>query len=202
VTQVVLQDGDRIRIGTNVVLKFAITDELDEQFQHQMLQAAVIDGLTGLYNRRRLMEQLDLELQHSQRYGTPLTLVMLDLDHFKQVNDTHGHTVGDAVLQGFAQLLSSATRTDDMAARLGGEEFVLLCRNLNSLVGAGIADRLCQLVARSALAPTRPELRITVSAGVASVPDPRIQTADQLLEAADRALYAAKASGRNQVCIS
>jgi len=201
VEEILLSDGDKIRIGTTAILKFSYSDLLDEEFQQRMLDAAVRDPLTRLYNRRRFEEQLDLELRFVKRHQTPLALMMLDLDHFKQINDTHGHAVGDQVLVGLARLLCGAVRGEDLAARYGGEEFVLLCRGISDLAGARIAERLRGMVAAARLAPELPELVVTISAGVAALPDRRIESPEQLIEAADRALYMAKASGRNTVCV-
>jgi diguanylate cyclase (GGDEF)-like protein len=201
VGETTLNDGDKIRIGSTAILKFSYSDRLDERFQKEMLRAAVQDPLTGLYNRRRLMEQLELEVRYSLRHGVALTVIMLDIDHFKQVNDTRGHAVGDAVLRRLGSLLQSITRGEDMAARYGGEEFVLICRGLDSLVGAKVAERLRVYVEQAQLVPEHPDLRITVSAGVAALPNPRIQSTDQLITAVDQALYAAKESGRNQVVV-
>ena len=201
VGETVLEDGDKIRIGSTAILKFSYSDRLDEQFQKEMLRAAVQDPLTGLYNRRRLMEQLELEVRYSLRHGVALTAIMLDIDHFKRVNDTHGHAVGDAVLRRLGGVLQSITRAEDMAARYGGEEFLLVCRGLDSLVGAKVAERLRRYVEQAQLVPEHPDLRVTVSAGVAALPNPRVQSSEQLIAAVDQALYAAKQSGRNQVVV-
>ena len=200
VDRAVLRDGDKIHIGSTVILKFSYTDKVDEDFQKQMLQAAVRDPLTGLYNRRYLEEQLEAEFRFASRQGGPLTLLMMDLDHFKQVNDQHGHPVGDAVLRGFSASLRAGIRGEDVAARYGGEEFVVICRATQEPVGVKIAERLRQRLEELRLVRELPELRVTVSVGVASLPNPRITTSRELIEKADKALYVAKANGRNQVC--
>jgi two-component system cell cycle response regulator len=200
IDRVVLNDGDKIHIGSTVILKFSYSDKVDEDFQKQMLQAAMQDPLTGLYNRRYLEEQLEAEFRFVSRQGGPLTLLMMDLDHFKQVNDNHGHPVGDAVLRGFAASLRAGIRGEDIAARYGGEEFVVICRATQEAVGVKIAERLRQRLEQLQLVNELPDLRVTVSIGVASLPNARITTTRELVEKADKALYVAKANGRNQVC--
>ena len=196
----VLRDGDKIHIGSTVILKFSYSDKVDQDFQKQMLRAALQDPLTGLYNRRYLEEHLETEFRFASRQGGPLTLLMMDLDHFKQVNDVHGHPVGDAVLRGFAASLRAGIRGEDIAARYGGEEFVVVCRATREAVGVQIAERLRQRLEQLRLVSDLPELRVTVSVGVASLPNPRISTSRELIDKADKALYVAKANGRNQVC--
>lgn len=200
VARTVLRDGDKIHIGSTVILKFSYSDQVDQDFQTQMLRAAVQDPLTGLYNRRYLEERLEPEFRFASRQGGPLTLLMIDLDHFKLVNDRHGHPVGDAVLRGFAASLQAGIRGEDIAARYGGEEFMLICRATPEPVGVRIAERLRRRLEQQRLVSELPELRVTISVGVAALPDPRITTHQALIEQADRALYVAKANGRNQVC--
>ncbi|MGQ9823932.1 MAG: diguanylate cyclase [Desulfotomaculales bacterium] len=158
------------------------------------------DPLTGLDNRRQLMEALRNELRRAVRYCTPLSLLMLDVDHFKAYNDTHGHPAGDEVLRRLARLLEQNIRTYDRVARYGGEEFVVLLPHTDPKGAFAVAEKLRLLVERTSFPgeETQPEGRLTVSIGVASFPDHASQE-DALLAAADRALYAAKAAGRNRV---
>jgi diguanylate cyclase (GGDEF)-like protein len=201
VTKVVLKDGDKIRIGSTTILKFSYADKLEETFQQQMYNAALRDPLTQIYNRRHFDEQLLSEFSYSQRHGTALSLIMMDLDNFKQVNDTYGHLAGDAVLISLGQILSKSIRKEDLYARYGGEEFALLCRGINGPVAFSIANRIRRQVEESRLIPDLPSLQITLSAGVASYPEPYIGSPEKLVEAADRALYQAKALGKNRACI-
>ena len=124
----VLGDGDKISMGGATILKFTYQDALDEQLARQLYESAVYDGLTGLYNRRAFDERLRAELAFANRHGKPLALVIADVDHFKRINDQHGHPFGDQVLREIARRLAATTRAEDVLARFGGEEFIILCR--------------------------------------------------------------------------
>lgn len=194
-----LGDGDKIHIGSTAVLKFSYADNLDESFQRDMYKAALKDPLTRLYNRRYLMSQLESEFSYSQRHSTPLSIVLMDLDFFKNVNDSYGHLVGDEVLAGFAALLQKTIRGEDLAARYGGEEFVVVCRSIGGDGAELVANRIRERTEESRFSKEEPGLQVTISAGIASVPDPAIEDYQGLLAAADKALYEAKDSGRNRV---
>ena len=194
-----LQDGDKIQIGSTTILKFSYADKLEESFQQQMYDAALRDPLTQIYNRRHFDEQFDAEFAYAVRHLVPLSLIMMDLDHFKQVNDSYGHPVGDTVLRAVAQILIKSTRKEDLFARYGGEEFALLCRDTSNLKAFSVANRIRQNVEQAVMVPELPDFTVTVSAGVAGVPDGSLTSARDLLAAADKALYQAKALGRNRV---
>lgn len=155
-------------------------------------EQARTDALTGLPNRRALLEELERELARRRRNGRPLALVMMDLDHFKQVNDLHGHPVGDAVLRETAGRLSSVTRQGETLGRIGGEEFAWL---LPDTTPATAAERGRQAVADLDFADVG---RCTISAGVSALTSEDLGV-DELLRRADEALYRAKAAGRNTV---
>jgi len=167
------------------------------------------DPLTGLLNRRRLMQVLAQQHQILVRHGEPWSLLLLDLDHFKQVNDNHGHAVGDQVLVAVAALLQAQARDLDAVARMGGEEFCVVLPRTGAQGALAFAERLRQHLAQTPLpvgegaqrpaAPPVQGLQMTVSIGVATCHDP-VETADHVLGRADHALYAAKHAGRNQVC--
>jgi diguanylate cyclase (GGDEF)-like protein len=160
---------------------------------------AIIDSLTGLYNRRFLLEFLHQQIVQSKRNQQPLSVVMLDLDHFKQVNDTFGHEAGDMVLKLFSMRLKEYLRESDIAARYGGEEFVLVLPNTGLRGAMGVADEIRALTWCINMTQVLPDLpNISVSAGVASYPI-HGETAEQLQRAADAALYQAKQGGRNRV---
>lgn len=201
VNSAVLGDGDKIQIGSTAILKFSYADKLEVSFQESLFEAAQRDALTSLFNRRYFEQQLSTELRFALRRGTPLSLILFDLDYFKRVNDEYGHPVGDAVLVGFSHLLSGAIRAEDLAARIGGEEFALICRDVPGPVAEQVADRIRQLVENSTITRKVPSLKITLSGGVAALPDPRIATIEQLIDAADKALYESKNNGRNQVTL-
>lgn len=160
------------------------------------------DSLTMVLNRRALTVRLTSELERARRYDSVLTLLMVDLDNFKLVNDTHGHLAGDEVLREVAALLQHAVRTMDVVARYGGEEFVVVLPE-TSLAGATtFAERLRENVEAAGFAGSFGEpLKLTASIGVSSYPSTAVETVDELFARADEALYRAKADGRNRVCL-
>ncbi|WP_430432473.1 sensor domain-containing diguanylate cyclase [Methyloversatilis sp.] len=163
-----------------------------------LLKAVSCDHLTGLLNRRAFVEAVELEMQRWARFPRPLSLVMIDADHFKRINDQYGHAAGDAVLRHLAAGMTATFRAMDVLARFGGEEFVVLLPD-TTLEGAEIvAQRLCQLLATQAVEVGGQVVRYTVSAGVAAM-DADVSDFDALMQRADEALYAAKAGGRNRV---
>jgi diguanylate cyclase (GGDEF)-like protein len=156
------------------------------------------DPLTGLANRRRLEQDLSLETQRAGRYGRSLAFLMIDVDHFKRVNDVHGHVVGDRVLQQLANLLSEEARSVDSVYRYGGEELAVIARETD-LLGAGrLAERLRRVVEHTFRGAATP---VTISIGVATMPE-QAATVEELLHAADEALYRAKREGRNRVVLA
>ncbi|MFO7721082.1 MAG: diguanylate cyclase [Gillisia sp.] len=126
----ILQDGDKIQLGSTTILKFTYHDHLDESFQKQMYEAALRDGLTNAFNKKYFFDRVASELAYGLRHETPLSLLMMDLDHFKRLNDTYGHLAGDHVLQSMSRRVTSSIRTEDVFARYGGEEFALICRGI------------------------------------------------------------------------
>jgi two-component system cell cycle response regulator len=160
---------------------------------------AHVDGLTGLANRRHSEEALTSELSRSSRFGGPLSVVMTDLDNFKAVNDEHGHPVGDTVLRRFARLLDGSVREVDLAARWGGEEFLLILPGTDADGAARLAERIrARLEETTLLTPEGVPIVATASFGVASAGEDGV-SAERLVAAADAALYAAKRAGKNRV---
>lgn len=164
-------------------------------------QLAQTDPLTQLLNRRALTERITAEMERALRYDSTLALLMIDLDHFKRINDTFGHLVGDDVLRDVAQLLAQTIRGSDIVARYGGEEFLVLLPETDDAGAESFAERIRAAVeshpfAREALAEP---LRLTASVGVAVFPAARIENVEDLFQRADAALYRAKAEGRNRV---
>jgi two-component system cell cycle response regulator len=170
-----------------------------ESMLHHVEAMAITDPLTGLFNRRRLDDVLKREWAVSQRYKNSLSCIMLDLDHFKAVNDQHGHGAGDDVLKQVATLLRSRLREVDLAARFGGEEFVILLPQTDKEGALILAERLRSTLSQSPLATNGKELAVSASFGVASNLDVAEGDAEDLLRGADIALYHAKNNGRNRV---
>ena len=176
-----------------------IRDVSDRREATEALRRSVAcDHLTGLANRRALFEACELELQRWRRMPRPLSLVLIDADHFKRVNDEHGHAAGDAVLRHLAAGLSATFRAMDVVARLGGEEFVVLLPGCTEDAAATVAQRLCQSISEQTVTVNGVSLHYTVSIGVATM-DVGVDSVEAFIERADLAMYRAKAAGRNRV---
>ena len=196
-----LKDGDKIQLGGTTILKFTYHDKLEETFQRQMYDAALRDHLTKTFNKKHFLERLDAEFAYARRHKVPLAIIMLDLDHFKHVNDTWGHLAGDHVLSTLATLVHGVLRAEDMLARYGGEEFAVLCRGSSPEGARNVAERLRQTVEHGNFAFDGIAIPVTVSAGVAAYPEFLAAGPSELLGAADAMLYEAKRSGRNRVAV-
>ncbi len=194
-----LTDGDKISLAGKAVLRFGFGDRLDESFQKQMYQSALRDGLTMAFNKRYFAERLDSEYQFATRHRQPLSLLLMDLDHFKQVNDRHGHVAGDHVLQTFAAAMMKSLRNEDVFARYGGEEFAVISRAIPQQNAMLVAERLRRRTEALEIEFGGARIPLTVSIGVAALPESGAADPTALIAAADRALYAAKTSGRNAV---
>lgn len=162
------------------------------------LQAAKIDTLTGTNNRAAMDEMLEREVDLSHRHQSAMSLLILDLDHFKQINDNYGHTTGDDVLREFVECANQALRKTDMLFRFGGEEFVIILPGVNVTGAALAAERLRSILEKHVFNSRRASIPVTVSIGTASIT--MQDTAKTMIERADRALYSAKNTGRNRVC--
>ncbi|MCA1804668.1 MAG: diguanylate cyclase [Xanthomonadaceae bacterium] len=169
------------------------------QQNRQLEKLSITDNLTGLYNRNKLDEILSEQLRRFRRSQKPFSLLMLDIDHFKQLNDTHGHLAGDQVLVGVAKTLAESIRSVDYAARYGGEEFIIVLPETNMSTARELAERICTRV-RDSLYPYRDQaLAVTLSIGVADIRSSD-DDADAIIARADRVMYEAKEAGRNRVC--
>jgi diguanylate cyclase (GGDEF)-like protein len=195
----VLRDGDLIQFGPQAVFRYSQADEGQEQLLRQLYEASVTDALTGANNREHFDNQLRMELSYARRHGTDLALVMFDVDHFKRVNDTYGHPVGDEVLVEISKATRRLVRNEDVFARYGGEEFALILRGI-ALDGAKIVgERLRERIADLSITTDKGPLKVTVSVGCASFTTTPDQTAEALVQLADKRLYLAKHGGRNRV---
>jgi diguanylate cyclase (GGDEF)-like protein len=172
------------------------------QKQHLQLENQVIrDALTGLYNRRYLDERLERDLIRAKRYGFPISLAMIDLDHFKHVNDTYGHRAGDEVLKALGALLQSTSREGDIPCRYGGEEFVVVLPRMPLGTAMKRAEHWREAFEGQRARYGDVEIGTTMSIGLATFPD-HAATADSLIDSADRALYRAKSAGRNRLMVA
>jgi len=173
-------------------------DELAEA-NRALLQLSMRDPLTGLYNRNYFYENLAIELERTRRYARPISCIMVDIDHFKPVNDQYGHVFGDLVLSKLVALLRDATRRFEMVARYGGEEFTITMPNTTTKAAAVLAERLRRRVARETFREGPVKVKLTISCGVATFLPGRVGDPDELVNQADAAMYLAKNRGRNQV---
>ena len=197
-----LEDGCRIFLGSHSVLHFRLHDKVEIDALRETYSRTLRDALTGVFNRRHLQERLWSEVAFARRHGTPLSLILLDIDHFKQINDVYGHAVGDLALRQLAQSLLALTRKEDVLARYGGEEFALVARGIERDELLALAERVRRSVEEQRLRTERGTLGFTVSIGIAHSADGTDADGQNLLGAADRALYAAKDAGRNSVSIA
>ena len=194
-----LEEGDKIALSSAALLGFTLQDELDSDFHEKLYQSAVVDQLTGAYNKNYLLDRLRQEISHSRRTRAPVALIICDIDHFKSVNDTHGHHVGDQVLGELGARLRRALRDGDVLARFGGEEFVVLARGTTTVEAAQLANRLHHVARRGLYQTDAGPLRVTISVGATATDQPGLQEGQALFRRADDLLYAAKNAGRDQV---
>jgi two-component system cell cycle response regulator len=196
---VLIHDGDRLQFGSSVVVKFARPDPCEEQFQRVMFERTVRDSLSGLYNRSYFLEQVPLLADESTCRGKGMAILMIDIDHFKRVNDTFGHEVGDAVIREVANVIRQSTRTEDLVARYGGEEFVAALPISAPDHATERAERIRKGLADRRIVAVGQRVRVTASIGVSFAPTSRTLTAEALIAAADLCLYQAKNAGRDRV---
>ena len=190
--------GDRVTVGGHV-LKLVAMDPLERAFHETLLALSTRDPLTGLANRSCVLAELQNRFGLSLRYGRPLSVVICDLDHFKRVNDAHGHAAGDMVLRAFGAWATASLREADLAGRIGGEEFLMVLPETDLSGAQPFAERLRQVVASRPVPMPSGGLGVTCSLGIAQR-QPGDLDAGQLLARADAALYRAKAEGRDRVC--
>ena len=196
-----LREGDRLQAGKSVLLRVTFQDSTEQEAARQMYESAVRDPLCRVYNRRYLNERLEAEMAYALRHGTPLSVILIDVDHFKQVNDTKGHLAGDAVLRVLGTALKRMVRAEDLVARYGGEEFAIVTRGIDARNTMILAERIRRAIGNMAIPWESDRLRITVSIGVATLCEGRTYPdVETLLAAADEALYEAKRAGRDR-CI-
>ena len=195
-----LTDGDKISIGATTILKFTYQDQVDEQYQKKLFESALRDGLTSTFNRRYFIDRLHAEVRFAHRHEKTLALLFVDIDHFKAINDQHGHPAGDEVLAGVARVMMATIRTEDVLARYGGEEFAVICREIEPDGAQALGERLRGAVESQRFEHAGKVIPVTVSVGV--VVGRKIDDTNAFIAAADGAMYDAKRAGRNRVCVA
>ena len=193
----VLKSGDRFQVGA-VHFKFLHEQDVEHAFHMAIFELLTRDGLTEAYNKRKFDEELDREFARSRRYSRPLSLIFFDVDHFKAVNDEHGHVAGDFVLKQICERVAECVRVEQVFARIGGEEFAVLCPETEAASASLLAEKLRASIAGAPCRTSKGPISVTCSFGIAQR-DADMASGPELCEAADRALYASKSAGRNLV---
>lgn len=201
VTEQTLLDGDKILVGTRLYFKFAFQDAVDQNYQQSLFRAANIDNLTQLYNKKYFIDSLSKEFSFSKRNSQPLSLMMIDIDKFKAINDTYGHIAGDLVLKAVGQYLLKHLRHENVAARFGGEEFAVILRNVDSELALVIAERCRSAIETEKVNYRQQAISVTVSIGIATLEGKNFDTIEDLIRNADENLYEAKEGGRNRTVL-
>jgi two-component system cell cycle response regulator len=193
-----LRDGDQIKIG-RTIFKFITGGNIEVQYHEEIYRLMTMDGLTGVHNRRYFNESLEKEASRCKRYDRTFSLIVFDIDHFKKINDTHGHLAGDAVLRQLGSILKGRVRRDDTLARTGGEEFAVILPEIARDGSVALANKIRDVVERSVFRFENTEIPVTVSLGVAEWTTEQKEPND-IVKLADEKLYDAKRTGRNRVC--
>ncbi len=206
-----LREGDLVKVG-RTIFKFISGSNIEAAYHDEIYRLTTTDGLTQVFNKRYFLQEMEREMSRCIRYNRALTLVMIDIDHFKPVNDTYGHLAGDHILKQCAQRIVRHIRRDDIFARYGGEEFILLLPEIDKAHGFILADKLREIVANEPFTFDKVDIPITLSMGVADVqeylqrvpPSERNEPSSEnncftFIKLADDRLYQAKEAGRNRV---
>ncbi len=199
ITEQQLNDGDKILIGTRLYFKFCYQDAVDQSYQQNLFRAANIDGLTQLYNKKYFIDVLAKEFSFSRRNKQALSLLMVDVDHFKKVNDTYGHMAGDLVLKSIGAFLHQQLRLENIACRYGGEEFAIILRNVTPDLAEHIGERLRKGMEGEKILYRATPIQITISIGIATFENNNFETIEDFIQRADEHLYEAKQLGRNRI---
>jgi len=194
-----LSDGDQVQLGPSAIFRYSVTDDHQKTLLEQLYSTSVTDALTGARNREYMDSLLVGELSYAKRHDHDLSLVLFDLDHFKKVNDTHGHPAGDSVLVGVADAVRSQLRVEDNLCRYGGEEFCVILRNIDLEGAAAMGERIRAVIEARTVEHEELRLKVTASVGCSSRSELEDPTPSGLIALADKRLYVAKEGGRNRV---
>ncbi len=196
--ELTLRNGDLCKIG-RTIFKFLAGGNIEAAYHDEIYRLTTVDGLTQVFNRRYFEDTLEREIARCNRYGRSLSLVILDIDHFKKINDTYGHLAGDYVLKHLASAVKTRIRREDIFARFGGEEFAVLLPEVDMKGAAVLAEKVRKLIEKQKFEFDRQTIPVTVSLGVATLSSD-VGEASDLIRVADGKLYEAKQGGRNRVC--
>ncbi len=199
VKQQALHDKDTIQISSQTIMTFSYVSDLEAQKQSQIYKMANFDPVTQSRTKAYFLDQIDQEFSHATRKGLPLSLMIFDFDHFKNINDSYGHPAGDFALKKVAEITQNTIRTEDLFARYGGEEFVILMRDTMEDDAVKLAERLRQNIEKFIFDFEGKRLKITISSGVASLKSGNFENFEVMIKVADEYLYFAKQNGRNRV---
>jgi diguanylate cyclase (GGDEF)-like protein len=202
VTRAEIRDDDWVQLGARVAFRFTLTDSRQEGLLRKLYESSTRDALTGAYNRRHFEDRLRAEIAFAVRHATDCALILLDIDHFKRVNDTYGHPAGDEVLRHLGGIATRALRTEDVFARFGGEEFAVILRGASTRGAGRLAERLREALSLHNAVHEGQQIPVTLSAGCAALSCCATPAPDEVIAIADRRLYAAKQGGRNRVVAS
>ncbi len=194
----ILRDGDKIQVGSTTILKFSYQDTLEESFHQNQYEQAIRDGLTGCYNKRHFKSKFVEEFAYALRHNESMSLILLDIDHFKHVNDTYGHPAGDMVLREMAKVIQTTLREEDTFARYGGEEFAIILRAQNDPRAYVAAERIRRAVETFKFIWEGTRIPVTISLGIATVTRGNFNAPQEMLQQADEFLYKSKRGGRNR----
>jgi two-component system, cell cycle response regulator len=198
VSERALTDGDQVKIG-NAIFKFLSGGNVESSYHEAIYRMTIIDGLTEAHNKRYFLEFLDRELARCARYHRPLSLSMFDIDHFKKINDNHGHLAGDFILRELVRRLRARIRKEELLARYGGEEFVAVLPEAGHSGAMDFAEQIRKIVERETFEFEEEVIPVTISVGVATIDGKSTVDVAQFIKQADDNLYRAKRAGRNRV---
>ncbi|RYG75757.1 GGDEF domain-containing protein, partial [bacterium] len=192
-----LTNGDRVKVGPTI-FKYLSGQDVESQYHEEIYRMTIIDGLTGAHVKRYLLEALEKEMTRARRHERELAFLMFDIDHFKQINDQHGHLAGDFVLKELARIVQGRIRRDEVFARYGGEEFAVVLPETSYEGAKALAEGLRQKIESSEFVFQNEKIKVTISIGIACLGQNE-KTSLDLIKVADLHLYEAKRSGRNRV---